>query len=139
MRGGTSGPDLPDRVRVTGAQPGIASDPATRPRGVQPGFRPLGDERSFELRDGTKNLQGEHPLWGGSIDRIVQAAEMRALGLKLLNDSEQMADRPGQTIESDHDQGFAGLDFAKQTRQNRPTAIGARRVFLKKGFAARGA
>ena len=55
MGGGTAGPDLPDRVRVTGAQPGIASDPATRPRGVQPGFRPLGDERPFELRDGCRS------------------------------------------------------------------------------------
>ena len=64
---------------------------------------------------------------------------MRALGLKLLNDSQQMADRPGQPIESDHDQGFAGLDFAKQTRQHRPGSIGTRRVFLKEGFAARGA
>jgi len=53
--GGTARPDLPDRVRVTGAQPGIASDPATRPRGVQPGFRPLGDERPFELRDGCRS------------------------------------------------------------------------------------
>ena len=64
---------------------------------------------------------------------------MRALGLKLLNDSEQMAYRPGQPIESDDDQGFAWLDFAKQTRQNWPGAIGARRVFLEHGFAARGA
>ncbi len=64
---------------------------------------------------------------------------MRALGLKLLDDSEQMADRPGEPIESDHDQGFAGSDFAKQTRQNRPGSIGARRVFLEHGFAARGA
>jgi hypothetical protein len=137
--GGTAGPDLPDRVRVTGAQPGIAPDPATRPRGVQPGFRPLRDKRPFELRDGSQHLQGEHALRRRRIDGVMQAAEMRALGLKLLNNSEQMADRPGQPIESDHDQGFAGLDFAKQTRQNRPTAIGARRVFLKKGFAARGA
>ena len=69
--GGTAGPDFPDRVRVTGAQPGIASDPATRASGVQPGFRPLGDQRPFELRDGSQHLQGEHALRRRRIDGVM--------------------------------------------------------------------
>ena len=64
---------------------------------------------------------------------------MRALGLKLLDDREQMADRPGQPIESDHDQGFAGLDFAKQTRQYGSGSIGSGRVFFQHRVAAGGA
>ena len=137
--GGTAGPDFPDRVRVTGAQPGIAPDPATRARGVQPGFRPLGDQRPFELRDGSQHLQGEHALRRRRIDGVMQAAEMRAIGLKLLNNSQQMADRPREPVESDYDQRFTGADLAQQARQDRPGSIGARRVFLQYRFAARGA
>ena len=64
---------------------------------------------------------------------------MRALGLKLLDDSEQVADRTGQPIESDHHQGFAGLDFAKQPSQYWPGSIGPGRVFLQHRIAASGA
>ena len=73
------------------------------------------------------------------IDRVAQAAEMRALGLELLDDGEQVADRAGEAIEPDHDQGFAGVDVAQQARQHRPAAIGAGGVFLEDRVAAGGA
>lgn len=109
--GGTAGPDLPDRVRVTGAQPGIAANPATRPGGVQPGLGALGDERPFELRDGPENLQGEHALRRGGIYRIVQTAEMRTTGFELFDDSEQVANRPGEPVKADDNQRFARTDL----------------------------
>ena len=45
---------------------------------------------------------------------------MRALGLELLDDGEQVTDRAGEAIEPDHDQGLAGSDLAQQARQHRP-------------------
>ena len=64
---------------------------------------------------------------------------MRAISLKLLNNSQQMADRPREPVESDYDQRFTGADLAQQACQDRPGSIGARRVFLHYRFAARGA
>ena len=70
---------------------------------------------------------------------IAQAAEMRALRLELLDDGEQVADRAGEAVEPDHDQGFAGADLAQQARQHRPGAIGAGGVLLEDRVAAGGA
>jgi len=65
------------------------------------------------------------------IDRIAQAAEMRATGLKLLDDGEQMADRAGEAVKPDHDQGFAGGDVAQQACQHRPLAINTGSVLFE--------
>ena len=70
---------------------------------------------------------------------IAQAAEMRALRLELLDDGEQVADRAGEAVEPDHDQGLAGADLAQQARQHRPAAIGAGGVLLEHRGAAGGA
>ena len=61
---------------------------------------------------------------------------MRACGLQLLDDGEQMADRAGEAIEPDHYKGLARADIAQQTRQDGPIAIGAGGVFFKNGGAA---
>ena len=50
---------------------------------------------TLELGDSTQHLQREHALWRGGVDRVAQAAEMRAGGLELLNDGEEVADRAG--------------------------------------------
>ena len=55
---------------------------------------------------------------------------MRALGFELLDDIEQVADRPGEAIEADHDEGLAGSDFAQHARQYRPGTISAGGVLL---------
>ena len=117
-------------------RPGL---PPTRPRArgrVQAGFGALGDQRPLELGDGAQHLQREHALGRGGVDRIAQAAEMRARGLQLLDDGQQVADRAGQTIEPDHDQGFAGADLAQQARQHGPAAIGAGGMLLEDRGAA---
>ena len=124
---------------IAGAQAGIAADPTAAARGPQPGLGALGDQRPFELGDGAQHLQREHALRRGGVDRVAQAAEMRALGLELLDDGEQVADRAGEAIEPDHDQGFAGADLAQQARQHRPAAIGAGGVLLEDVGAAGGA
>jgi hypothetical protein len=68
-------------------RPGL---PPTRPRlrGPQPSFGALGDQRPLELGDGTQ----EHAVWCGGVDRVAQAAEMRAFGFALL-----VAVRPGRS------------------------------------------
>ena len=139
MRGIAAGAHFADGVRVAGAQAGIAADAAALACGVQAGFGALGDQRPLELGDGTQHLQGEHALRRGGIDRIAQAAEMRAAGLELLDDGQQMADRTGKAVEPDHDQRFAGGDVAQQARQHRPAAVGAGGVLLEHGGAAGGA
>ena len=139
MRGVAAGAHFADRLRVAGPQAGIAADAAAAARGLQAGLGALGDQRPLELGDGAQHLQGEHALRRGGVDRIAQAAEMRAAGLELLDDGEQMADRAGQPIEPDHDQGFAGADLAQQAGQHGPAAVGAGGVLLEHGGAAGGA
>ncbi len=60
-------------------------------------------------------------------------------GLQLLDDGQQVADRAGEAIEPDHDQGFAGADVAQQARQHGPAAIGAGGVLFEDRGAAGGA
>ena len=136
MCGVAAGADLADGLRVAGAQAGIAADTTAAARRPQPGLGALGNQRPFELGDGTQHLQREHALWRGGVDRVAQAAEMRAGGFELLDDREEMADRAGQAIEPDHDQGFAGADLVQQARQHRPAAVCAGGVLLEHGGAA---
>jgi hypothetical protein len=138
VRGGAAGSDFADRISVTGAQTRVSANPTARPRRFQASLGALGDQGAFELRDRAKHLQREHPLRCGSIDGIVQAAEMRAIGLELLDDREQVADRAGEPVEPDHDQGFARADLAEQTRQYRSASISPGRVPFQHRFAARG-
>ena len=63
-------------------------------------------------KSGTEHLQGKHALRGGRIDRIMQAAEMRAARFELLDNREQVTDGAGEAIEPDHDQGLARADLA---------------------------
>ena len=139
MGGIAAGPDFADGVRVAGAQAGIAADAAAGARGVQAGFGALGDQRPLQLGDGAQHLQREHALRRRGVDRIAQAAEMRAARFELLDDGEQVADRAGEAIEPDHDQGFAGADLAQQARQHRPAAVGAGGVLFEDHVAAGGA
>jgi hypothetical protein len=125
-----AGADLADGVRVSGAQAGIAADTTAAPRRPQPRLGALGDQRPLELCDGAEHLQREHALRRCGVDRVAQAAEMRALGLELLNDGEEVADRAGEAVEPDHDQRLAGTEVAQQAREHRPGAIGAGGVFL---------
>lgn len=52
----------------------------------------LGNQGTLELGNGTQDLQRKHALRRGVIDRIVQRAEMRALGFQLFDNLQQMAD-----------------------------------------------
>ena len=128
-----------DAVQVSGvAACGFLAD-GVRVPGAQARLGALGDQCALELGDGTQHLQREHALWRGGVDRVAQAAEMRALGFELLDDVEQMADRPGEAIEPDHDEGLAGSDLAQQARQYRAGAISAGGVLLADRIAAGGA
>jgi hypothetical protein len=49
-----------------------------------------------------------------------------------------MADRTGEAVEADHDEGLAGGDVAQEARQHRPAAVGARGMLFEYGAAARG-
>jgi hypothetical protein len=73
-------------------QIGIAADAAAHACRAQAGFGALGDQRALELGDGTEHLQGEHALRRCGTNRIAQAAEMGAAGLKLLDNGQQIAD-----------------------------------------------
>jgi hypothetical protein len=55
---------------------------------------------------------------------------MRAVALKLFDDRKQVADRAGEAVQPDHDQGLAGADLAQQTGQHRAAAIGPGSVLL---------
>jgi len=54
----------------------------------------------------------------------------RTRALPALADGEEVADRTGEAIEADHDQGLAGADVAQQARQHRPGATGAQGALL---------
>jgi hypothetical protein len=76
------------------------------------GLGPFGDERPFGLGYSTEHLEGEHALRGSGVDRIMQAAEMSAARLELLDDREQVIDGTGKAIEPDRDQALARPDLA---------------------------
>jgi hypothetical protein len=123
-------------VGVIGAKARIAADTTAAACGPQPRLGALSDQRPLELGDGAQYQQREHALWRGGVDRVAQAAELRALGLELFDDSEQVADRAAEAIEPDDDQGLARADLAQQARQNRPGTI---RAGGMRGVAAGGA
>ena len=132
-------PDFANRRRVTCAQARIAADAPTGTGGVQAGLGALGDQRAFELSDGAEHLQREHALRGCGVDRIAQAAKMRAAGFELLDDGEQVADRAGEAIEADDGEGFAGADIAQQAAEHGPASIGAGGTLFEHSGAAGGA
>jgi hypothetical protein len=139
MRGVAACSDLVNGIPITGTQAGIAADATPAARSLKTGFGALGDQRAFELSDRPQHLQGEHPLWRRGVDRISQAAKMPTAGFELFDDGEQMADRAGETIEPDHDEGLAGADLAQQARQHGAAAIGAGGAFLEDRVATGGA
>ena len=138
MRRVAACPDLANGISIAGAQAGIAADATSAARSLQAGFGALGDQRALELSDRPQHLQGEHPLWRHGVDRISQAAKMPAAGFELFNDGEQVADRAGEAIEPDHDEGLAGADLAQQARQHGAAAIGAGGVLLEDRVATGG-
>ena len=94
-------------------RPGL---PPTRPR-LRAALSPASVRSAISARSSWATAR--------SVDRVAQAAEMRALGFELFDDSEQVADRAGEAIEPDDDQGLAGADLAQQAPQHWPGAIGA--------------
>ncbi|MGD0103115.1 MAG: hypothetical protein ABSC06_03650 [Rhodopila sp.] len=80
MRGVAACADFADGSRISGAQAGIAADPAACPRRIQAGFGAFGDQGSLELRPRPQHLKREHTLRGGRVDRVAQTAEMRSCG-----------------------------------------------------------
>ena len=61
---------------------------------------------------------------------------MRPLGLEVLDDGEQVADRAGEAVEPHDDQGFAAAYLVQQARQHWPGAIGTGGVLLAYRVAA---
>ena len=139
MRGVAACPDLANGVPIAGVQARIAADATSAARSLKAGLGAFGDKGAFELSDRPQHLQGEHPLWRRGVDRVSQAAKMPTAGFKLLNDGEQVADRAGEAIEPDHDEGLAGADLAQQARQHGAAAIGAGGVLLEDRLATGGA
>src|SRR5208283_3218451 len=123
--------DLADRVRVAGAEAGIAADSAALARGPKAGLGAFGDQRPFELRDGAQDLQREHALRRGGVDRIAKAAEVRAEHFQLLDDGQQVADRAREAVQPDHDQGLAWANVAQKASQHRSFAVGAGGVLFQ--------
>ena len=78
MGGIATSPDLADRVRIAGAELGIAADTATSACGPKVSLGALGGQRPFELGDSTEHVQREHALRRGGVDWIAQAAEVRS-------------------------------------------------------------
>jgi hypothetical protein len=109
-----------------------------RARRSQASLGALGDEGAFQLCDRSQHLQREHALRGRCVDRIAQATKMRAAGFELLDHREQVADRAGEPVQPDHDEGFVRADLTEQAREDRAAAIGAGGVFLEDGVATGG-
>ena len=61
---------------------------------------------------------------------------MGALVLQSLDDLEKVADRAGETIETDHNQHVARTDLLEKARELGPGPGSARAVFLKNRRAA---
>jgi len=110
----TRRPGRADRIRRTGTQPRVAANPPPRLGRAQSGLGALGDQGAFQLRHRSQDLQREHALWRGGIDRIAQTAEMRAPGFELSDHGKQVGYRAGEAIEPDDHQGLAAADVMQQ-------------------------
>src|SRR5690349_13753018 len=67
-----------DRLRSSLPKAWIAGQFAAGFCRLDAGLGSLGDQRSFELRDGAKNLERKHALWRRRIDRIADRSKMDA-------------------------------------------------------------
>ena len=80
----------------------------------------FGDQRPFKLCDGAENLEGEHALRCGRVDRIADRSEMDAALFKILDHLQEMTDRTSEAIQPDDDEHVASGELAEQSGQNRP-------------------
>jgi hypothetical protein len=64
---------------------------------------------------------------------------MRAAGLQLLDNLEEVLHRSRQSIKTDHDKGLSGLDAAQKACQDRAAPRGARGELLMDHKTAGGA
>ena len=94
-------------------------------------FGAFGDQRSLELRNRAKNLEGKHTLRRRGVDRIPDRSKIDTALLQVFNDLQQMAHGSGKAIEADNDKDIAGGELAKESRQNRPGARCSRTMFLE--------
>ena len=114
---------------VAGANAGIAPYPAPRPGRRQPGLGAVRYQRAFQLGHGSQNLQREHALGRGGVDRIAQGPEMRPLLFQGLDHLQQVGDRASQAVYANDLQNVAGLHLQDQPGKLRACTAGAGRLF----------
>ena len=73
----------------------------------------LSDQRSFELRDGTKDLERKHALWCGRIDRIADRSKMDTTLFEIFDYLQKVTHGPGEAIQPDDDQYIAGGEVSE--------------------------
>ena len=65
--------DLP--LLLPGELPGPTALPPPCSGGVQSGLGPFADQRPLELRQGSHDVEDQHPPGGGSVDGVLEALE----------------------------------------------------------------
>jgi len=133
---GAAGANLADRPWVARPQAGIAADSTAAARRLQAGLGPLGNQGALKLGDGAQHLQREHALGRCGVDRVAQAAKMRPGRFQPLDHGQQVADRAGEAIQPNHNQGLPAADVAQQACQHRPAAVSAGGVLFEDRRAA---
>ena len=139
VRGITSVSSVADRGRVPGPEAGVAADATAFAGGKQPSLGAFGDQRPFELSDCAQDLQGEHALWGGGIDRIAQAAEMRPLASSCSITARRWLTERASRSSRTTTRVSPAADLAEHPSQHRPVAIGTGGVFFENRGAPGGA
>ena len=84
---------------------------AASPRRGQPGGRAFPDEVTFELSQGSKDVEDELPAWGRSVDRFLHTAEPNLAISQPGDGVDQVAQGAAEAVELPDDQGVVGAQL----------------------------
>ena len=142
------GADLGDGPRAVGHQvPGIAqlvgrhdarAPPLAAPGtgGGQPLLHPLADDIALHLGKGGLDLQESPARRGRRVHRGVQRAEGDAPRRQLVDQRDQLARQPAQTVKVEHHKHVALAQEVETGRKAGPFGLGSRRAILEDPLAA---
>ncbi|MNJ47966.1 hypothetical protein D3C77_431440 [compost metagenome] len=87
----------------------------------------LPSDFAFELGEGQEDVEGQPPHGGGGVERLGYGDEGCASAVEALDDSGEVGQGPGETVDLVDDDGVdeAGVHLSQQALQGRPVHIAA--------------
>lgn len=86
----------------------------SRSRSLESRVRPLADQFAFELHDRAEDIEDQSTPRGCRIHRLLQGAEADVVLGQAVDDLDQVAEVPAESIEVPDDQGIAGAQMRER-------------------------